>query len=114
MATQELLIGDTWAGEVDVVAGDAPVDLTDAAITVQFRRPNNGTLIADATTTIIDAKQGRFRWEVGWEATKDAPEGAIDWGVRVTIDNRSWTVLRGRWTGVRGSVELPTAPEVEP
>lgn len=111
MAIPELIIGDTWQGEVAVVdAAGAPLDLTGATIEVQFRRPNGVTYIA-ATPTVIDAAGGLLRWTVPAETTASEAEGPVDYGVRVTTDGGTWTVLRGRLTIVRGPVrDEPVSP----
>lgn len=106
----ELIIGDTWVGEVVVLGDDGPVDLTGATVVVQLRRASDALLVEPAVE-VIDAPGGLLRWTVPAELTASYEAGQLDYGVRVTVGGVVSTVLRDHLRVVRGPVRPePVSP----
>lgn len=105
----ELVIGDTWIGEVEVFDHSGRADLTDADVVVHLRQANGNLLIAPEAV-IVDGPAGLLRWEVPAETTATFKPESLDYGVRVTVDGVVSTVLRERVRVVLGPVQAEAAP----
>lgn len=104
----ELIIGDTWVGEVAVRDDSGPVDLTGATIEVALRK-GDGQALVEPAATITDGPGGILRWTVPAATTATYTEQTVHYGVRVTVGGVTSTVLRQRLEVRQGPVRGPVA-----
>jgi hypothetical protein len=96
------LRGDTWPGISSLYLGknDAPLNLTDASILIQFRKDVDSPVTLELSTdngrvVILDAENGTFRIP---EFLVTTQYGTYKYDLQVTFpDGYTKTYLKGTW-----------------